>query len=85
MQMTKLQNILLILDTIPVESLRKRNLNTWKQKLASSRKTVRTKRIRKKYKRINEFKKGYQPCAYVIKKDEGTVVADPTSILSRWE
>ena len=35
------------------------------------------------YKGINEFKKGYQPRAYVIKKHDGTIVADTTSILSR--
>ena len=34
---------------------------------------------------INEFKKGYQPRAYVIKKHDGTIVADTTSMLSRWE
>ena len=34
---------------------------------------------------INEFKKGYQPRAYVIKKQDGTIVTDGTSILSRWE
>ena len=33
------------------------------------------------YKGINEFKKGYQPRAYVIKKHDGTIVADTTSIL----
>ena len=27
------------------------------------------------YKGINEFKKGYQPRAYVIKKHDGTIVA----------
>ena len=37
------------------------------------------------YTGINEFKKGYQPRAYVIKKHDGTIVADTTSILSRWE
>ena len=37
------------------------------------------------YKGINEFKKGYQPRAYVIKKHEGKIVPDTTCILSRWE
>ena len=37
------------------------------------------------YKGINELKKGYLPWAYVIKKDDGTIVADTNSILSRWE
>ena len=34
---------------------------------------------------INEFKKGYQPRAYVIKKHDCAIVAYTTSILSRWE
>ena len=37
------------------------------------------------YKRINEFKKGNQPRDYVIQKHDGTIVADTTSILGRWE
>ena len=32
---------------------------------------------------INEFKKGYQPHAYVIQKDDCTIVADKSSIFSR--
>ena len=28
---------------------------------------------------------GYQPHACVIKKDDGTIVTDTTSILTRWE
>ena len=30
---------------------------------------------------INEFTKRYQPLAYVIKEEDGTIVADTTSIL----
>ena len=37
------------------------------------------------YKGINEFKKGYQPHAYVIKKQDGIIVADTISIVSRWD
>ena len=37
---------------------------------------VTTKTIRETYKGINELKKGYQPLAYVIKKHDGTIVAD---------
>ena len=37
------------------------------------------------YKGINEFKKGYQPRAYLIKIHDGTIVADTISILGRWE
>ena len=46
----------------------------------------KNKNIREMYKEIHEFQKGYQPRAYVIKKKgDGTIVADTTSILSRWE
>ena len=44
----------------------------------------KNKNIREMYKENNDFKKGYQPHAYVIKKHDGTIVADTTSILSRW-
>jgi hypothetical protein len=35
------------------------------------------------YKGVNEFKKGYQPRAIVIKKDDSRIVAGTNSILSR--
>jgi hypothetical protein len=44
----------------------------------------KNKNIWEMYEDINEFKKGYQPRAFVIKKDNDTIVAN-TSILSRWE
>ena len=31
---------------------------------------------------INEFKKGYQPHAYIINNDDDTIVADITSLLN---
>ena len=34
----------------------------------------KNKNIREMYKWINEFKKGYQPRAYVIKKHDGIIV-----------
>ena len=34
------------------------------------------KNIREMYKGIIEFKKGYQPRAYVLKKHDGTIVAE---------
>ena len=40
----------------------------------------KNKNIRKIYMGINELKQGYQPLAYVIKKHDGTIVADTTSI-----
>ena len=45
----------------------------------------KNKNIREINKGINEFKKGYQLRPYVIKKHDGTIVADTTGILSRWE
>ena len=36
------------------------------------------------YKGINKFKKSYRPCANVKKKDDGTLVPDTISMLSRW-
>ena len=40
----------------------------------------RNKNIREIYKGINEFKKGYQPRAYVIKKHDGKIVAEAIDI-----
>ena len=42
----------------------------------------KNKNIREMYKGINEFKEGYQSRAYVIKKQDGIILADTTSILS---
>ena len=38
----------------------------------------KNKNIQEMYQGINEFKKGYQPRAYVIKKHDGTFIADTT-------
>ena len=46
-------------------------------------KNCKNKNIPEMCKHINEFKKDYQPHAYVIKKDNGIILADTTSILSR--
>ena len=54
-----------------------------KTKVTRSRKTVRTKIFGKCNKGINEFKNGCQPRAYVINKDDGTIMAETASILSR--
>ena len=43
------------------------------------------KNIWEMYKGINEFKKDYQPRVYVIKKHDGRIEADRTSILNIWE
>ena len=33
----------------------------------------------------DEFRNGYKPCAYLIKKYDGTVEADIISIINKWE
>jgi len=42
------------------------------------------KNIRDLYRGINDFKKGYQPRANIVKDDKGDLVADSHSILARW-
>ena len=43
-----------------------------KAKVNKLEENSKNKNIREMYKVINEFKKGYQPRAYVIKKHNGT-------------
>ena len=64
---------------------RKKKRNYMKAKVNKLEENSKNKNIRELYKGINEFKKGYQPRAYVIKKHDGTIVADTTTILGRWE
>ena len=64
---------------------RKKERDYMKAKVNKLEENSKSKNIREMYKAINEFKKGYQPRAYVIKKQDGTIVAGTTSILSRWE
>ena len=56
-----------------------------KAKVNKLEKNSKNKNIQEMYKGINELKKKYQPHAYVIKKDNDTIAADTTSILSRWQ
>jgi hypothetical protein len=37
------------------------------------------------YKGINEFKKGYQPRTYLVKDENGDLLADPHNILNMWK
>jgi hypothetical protein len=64
---------------------RKRKRDYMKAKFKNLEENSKDKNIREMYKGIIEFKKGYQPCAYVIKKYDGITVADTTSTLSRWK
>ena len=54
-----------------------------KAKVNKLEENSKNKNIWEMYKGINEFTKGCQPRAYVIKKHDCTIVADTTSILSR--
>ena len=47
-----------------------------KAKVNKLKESSKNKIIREMYKGINKFKKGSQPHAYVIKQDDGTIVAD---------
>ena len=44
------------------------------EKVNKLEENIKNEDIREMYKGINEFKKGYQPRAYVIKKHDGTIV-----------
>ena len=64
---------------------RKKKRDYMKAKVNELEENSKNKNIWKMFKGNSEFKKGYQPRAYVIKKHDGTIIADTTSILRRWE
>jgi hypothetical protein len=37
------------------------------------------------YRRINKFKKGSQPRVNIVKNENGSLLADPHSVLNRWK
>jgi hypothetical protein len=45
----------------------------------------KNKSIRYLYRRINEFKRGYQPRNNLVKDDNGELLADSRNILNRWK
>jgi hypothetical protein len=45
----------------------------------------KTKNIRDLYRGINEFKKRYQPRIFIIKDENGNLLADTQSVLNRWK
>jgi hypothetical protein len=45
----------------------------------------KNKKIRDMYRRINKFKKGFQPRINIIKDENGNLLADPQSVLNRWK
>jgi hypothetical protein len=50
--------------------------------LAMNRKN---KSIRDLYRRINEFKRGYQPRSNLVQEENGDLLADYQNILNRWK
>jgi hypothetical protein len=48
-------------------------------------KLIIKKKIRKFYRGLNEFKKGYQPRINIIKNENGNLLADLQSVLNRWK
>jgi hypothetical protein len=44
-----------------------------------------SKNIRDLYRRINDFKKGYQPRSNLVKDENGDLLADSHNILNRWK
>jgi hypothetical protein len=45
----------------------------------------KNKNIRDLYRRVNEFKEGYQTRINIIKDENGNLIADPKSVLNRWK
>jgi hypothetical protein len=45
----------------------------------------KNKNISDLYRRINEFKRGYQPQSNLVKDENGDLLADSDSILNRWK
>jgi hypothetical protein len=45
----------------------------------------KNKNIRDLYRRINEFKRGYQPICNLVKDENGDLPADSYNILNRWK
>ena len=61
-------------------TFKKKKRNYMRAKVNKLEENINNKNIRENYKGINEFKKGYQPRAHVIKKDDGSaIVADKTA------
>ena len=55
-----------------------------KAKIEELETNSKIKNIRDLYRGINDFKKGYQPRANIVKYYKGDLVADSHSILARW-
>jgi hypothetical protein len=56
-----------------------------KDKINKLESNSRNKNIRDLHRGINEFKKGYQPRANLVKDKRGNLLVDPHKILNRWK
>jgi hypothetical protein len=56
-----------------------------KGKISKLEPNSKNKNIRDPYASINEFKKGYQPTANLVKDERGDLLADSHKILNRWK
>jgi hypothetical protein len=43
------------------------------------------KNIRDLYRNIDDFRRGYQPRSYLVKDENGDLLADPHNISNRWK
>jgi hypothetical protein len=55
-----------------------------KDKITDIELNSKNKNIRNLYRRITEFKKGYQPKTNLVKDKRGDLLADPQKMLTRW-
>jgi hypothetical protein len=66
-------------------TLRNKKREYLEGKINKLRSDNKNKNIRDLYRGINEFKKGYQPRIYIIKDENGNMLADSQSVLNRWK
>jgi hypothetical protein len=56
-----------------------------KDKIKELATNSKNKNIRDLYRRVNEFKRGYQPRNNLVKDENGDLLADSHNILNRWK
>jgi hypothetical protein len=64
-------------------TFRKKKKECLKGKINELETNNKNKNIRYLYRRINEFKKGYQPRINIIKDENGNLLPDPQNVLNR--
>jgi predicted metalloendopeptidase len=76
------------LDNVRCEAkrhFRNKNKEYLKDKINEITTNSKNKSIRDLYRRINEFKRGYQPRNNLVKNKIGNLFADSHNILNRWK